>query len=62
MQKETEFLTIQEVAKMLNCKVGLVNKLRKQKKISYIKIGTLVRFDKAEIIRQLKENTEEDYF
>jgi len=62
MQEEKEFLTTEEVAKMLNCKTGIINKLKKQKKIPYIKIGALVRFDKAEVIRQLKENTEEDYF
>ena len=45
---------------MLNCKTGVINKLRKQKKIPYIKICSLVRFNKAEIIRQLKKNTEEE--
>lgn len=62
METENELLTIEEVAKVLNCKTGVINKLRKQKKIPYIKIGSLVRFDKSEVIRQLKEQTEEDYY
>lgn len=62
MLNNTVLLTTEEIANFLNCKTGIINKLKKQNKIPYIKIGTLVRFDKEEVIKQLKENTEENYF
>jgi len=62
MLNNTNLLTTEEIAKFLNCKTGVINKLKRQNKIPYIKIGSLVRFDKEEVIKQLKENTDDNYF
>lgn len=54
---EKRFLGVRELADYLGIKVGTIYVWVCQKKISYIKVGRLVKFDLQKIDSWLKERT-----
>ena len=50
---ETTLKTKKEISNYLNCSMGSIDNMMRDKKISYIKIGKLVRFDINEVNREL---------
>lgn len=54
-EPETELLTRNEVAKMLQISLVTLNEWIKQGKIPALRIGTRVRFKKADVLNSLKE-------
>lgn len=59
MQEGKSMLSVEELAEFLNCSQGLIHKLKNQGKLPFIKIGTSIRFDKAEVLSTLKADTKE---
>lgn len=55
MYKEPELLTIDEAAQFLNVRVSNLRSAVFKKKIRYFKIGSLIRFNKADLIQWLEE-------
>lgn len=54
---ETTLKTKKEISNYLNCSMGSIDNMMKDKKISYFKIGKLVRFDINELNRELGIST-----
>lgn len=57
-----EYLTSKELAIFLNCSNSLIRKLKRERRIPFIKIGSSIRFSKAEVLKALKENSEDGYY
>ena len=47
-------LTKNDLKEYLNCSIGKIDLMMKEKKIDYIKIGKSVRFDKESVDKLLK--------
>ena len=60
MEKE-HLLTTKELALFLNCSVSLINKLKREGKIPFRCINSLIRFEKTEVLNYLKAETELNY-
>ena len=58
MEENTKLLIAEELAIVLNCSTPLIHKLKKNRKIPFIKIGHLLRFKAEDVIKQLQANTE----
>lgn len=54
---EKKYLGVEELATILSISKNTIYSWISQRKIPYIKVGRLVRFDAKEIDRWLKENT-----
>jgi excisionase family DNA binding protein len=54
-EPETEFITRFEVAKMLQISLVTLTEWIKQGKVPALRIGTRVRFKKADVLNSLKE-------
>ena len=54
MGENKEILNVEELATFLSCSTGLVRKLIKDNQIPFIKIGYSIRFEKAEVLKALK--------
>lgn len=52
-----KLLTIEELADFLQIKKSFIRSLVFQRKIPFIKIGRLIRFDMNEIIQWIKKET-----
>ena len=61
MNETKDLLNVEELAIFLNCSTGLIHKLKIQGKLPFIKVGSSVRFEKAEVLNYLKADTEENY-
>lgn len=55
MYKELELLTIEEASQFLNVKVSNLRSAIFRRKIRYFKIGSLIRFNKADLVQWLEE-------
>jgi excisionase family DNA binding protein len=55
MNNELELMTIEEASRFLNVKVSNLRSAIFMKKISYFKIGALIRFKKTDLIQWLEE-------
>ena len=55
------FITINQLSELLKIKKSTVYSWVYQRKIPYIKVGRLVRFDLSEIEIWIKDNTVEQY-
>lgn len=55
MYKELELLTIEEAAQFLNVKVSNLRSAVFRRRIRYLKVGALIRFNKADLIQWLEE-------
>ena len=51
MENKVQLLKVEDVSKLLQIPIGSLYHMVNQKKIPYIKIGKLVRFDPVEIER-----------
>jgi excisionase family DNA binding protein len=49
-----------ELSQYLNCSIGSIDKMMKENKIRYIKIGKLVRFDIDEVNKDLGISSKEE--
>ena len=49
-------LNTKELASALNCSTSLINKLKNNGTIPFIKIGSSVRFNFKDVINKLEEN------
>lgn len=52
---ENEFLTVEELSKMLKISRSTIDRWRKEG-LPHIKIGNSIRFDKAEVLQWLNSN------
>lgn len=57
IQESSKLYTVKEIAQILSLKEGHIRKLVFYRKIPFIKIGGLVRFEQAAIEEWLKKNT-----
>ena len=55
MYKELELLTIDEAAQFLNVKVSNLRSAILRRRIRYLKVGALIRFNKADLIQWIEE-------
>lgn len=60
MSNDKDLLTAEELALVLNCSPQLIRKLKKARKIPFIKVGYLVRFNTKDVLDVLKENTQKN--
>ena len=56
-EKANEYLSFQQVVKLLNVKESMLRGLVFRKEIPYVKIGRLLRFNKEDIMGWLESKT-----
>lgn len=62
MQEDKKLLTVEELARFLNCSQGLIHKLKDNRGLPFLKIGASVRFDKEEVLNYLRRETDNIFF